>query len=763
MSFKFSRSLCALIAALAAASVAGVVTADAPGGANDLEGFSSGAAAAEIRLEQRFDAGLSAAELRAWMQQMSSAPNHVGSAHDKANAEFQLAKFREWGWDASIETFSVLYPTPREVSVELIAPTHFKARLSEPPIEGDSTSTQTKDELPPYNVYGADGDVTAELIYVNQGMPDDYKELEREGLSVKGRIVLTRYGGGWRGLKPKLAYEHGAVGCLIYSDPRDDGYGAGDTYPKGGFRPPDAVQRGSVQDLTLYSGDPLTPGVGAVPGAKRLALKDAGTLLKIPVLPISYADAEPLLLALGGRIAQPSWRGGLPMTYHVGPGPAQVHMKVLSEWSQKPIYDVVAKIKGSEEPDRWIIRGNHHDGWVFGAMDPLAGQVALMAEAKSIGKLVKEGWHPRRTLVYNSWDGEEPGLLGSTEWAEQHAAELKVKAVMYVNSDTNGRGFLQAEGSHALQHFLSEVARDVKDPETGTSVLARALAHRRVSAYDSGTSGDSAARTAANGDLALGALGSGSDYTPFLQHLGINSVNLGFEGESQYGVYHSAYDSFDHFRRFVDPSFEYGVALAKVAGRIMLRAAQAELIPARESDFAASVAAYDDELHKLADGMRAKTRELAKLQDDESYKLTTNPDYPRAAPPRAAEVPYLNFAELDNAVAKLEQSAMAFDKEYARLGASNDAAAGAERARVNSTLAILEQNLTDSHGLPGREWYQHMIYAPGLHTGYGVKTLPGIREAIEERRWEEANQYIGVVSRALNNYSARMDRAIAAP
>ena len=763
MSFTISRTSCALIAAMAALSVAGAVAADAPGGANDLEGFSSGAAAAEMRLEQRFDADLSAAELRAWMQQMSSAPNHVGSAHDKANAEFQLAKFREWGWDASIETFSVLYPTPREVSVELIAPTHFKARLSEPPIAGDSTSTQTKDELPPYNVYGADGDVTAELIYVNQGMPDDYKELERAGLSVKGRIVLTRYGGGWRGLKPKLAYEHGAVGCLIYSDPRDDGYGAGDTYPKGGFRPPDAVQRGSVQDLTLYSGDPLTPGVGAVPGAKRLALKDARTLLKIPVLPISYADAEPLLLALGGRVAPAAWRGGLPMTYHVGPGPAQVHMKVLSDWSQKPIYDVVAKIKGSDEPDRWIIRGNHHDGWVFGAMDPLAGQVALMAEAKSIGSLMKEGWRPRRTLVYNSWDGEEPGLLGSTEWAEQHAAELKVKAVMYVNSDTNGRGFLQAEGSHALQHFLSEVARDVKDPETGASVLTRALAHRRVSAYDSAGQVDSAARTGANGDLALGALGSGSDYTPFLQHLGINSVNLGFEGESQYGVYHSAYDSFDHYRRFVDPSFEYGVALAKVAGRIMLRASQAELIPAREGDFAASVSGYDDELHKLADGMRAKTRELAKLQDDESYKLTTNPDYPRAPPPRVADVPYLNFAELDNAVAKLEQSAMAFDKEYARLGAANDAAGSAERERVNSTLAILEQNLTDSHGLPGREWYQHMIYAPGLHTGYGVKTLPGIREAIEERRWEEANQYIGVVSRALNNYSARMDRAIAAP
>jgi N-acetylated-alpha-linked acidic dipeptidase len=750
-----------LIAAAAGLSLAGMVAADAPG-ANDLEGFSSAAAAAETQLEQRFDADLSSSDLREWLKQMTSAPNHVGSPHDKANAEFQLAKFKEWGWDASIESFSVLYPTPKEVSVELVAPTHFKARLSEPAIEGDATSTQTKDELPPYNVYGADGDVTAELVYVNQGMPDDYKELEREGISVKGKIALTRYGGGWRGLKPKLAYEHGAVGCLIYSDPRDDGYGAGDVYPKGGYRPRDAVQRGSVQDLTLYSGDPLTPGVGAVPGAKRLALKDAKTLLKIPVLPISYADAEPLLAALGGRIAPASWRGGLPLAYHIGPGPAQVHMKVLSDWSQKPIYDVVAKIRGSEEPDQWIIRGNHHDGWVFGALDPLSGQVALMAEAKAIGKLVKEGWKPRRTLVYDSWDGEEPGLLGSTEWAEQHAAELKLKAVLYVNSDTNGRGFLQAEGSHAVQHFLSEVARDVKDPETGGSVLARSLAEGRVSSFEPAR-GESAARPSVNGDLQLGALGSGSDYTPFLQHLGINSVNLGFEGESHYGVYHSAYDSFDHFRRFVDPKFEYGVTLAKVAGRIMLRSAQADLIPVRESDFAASVAAYTEELHKLADGMRAKTGELTKLLDDESYKLAANPDTPRAPPARVSEVPYLHFSELDNAVVKLEQSAKAFDKEYARLGAGSDPSNKAARDRVNAALTVLEQSLMDPHGLPGREWYQHMIYAPGAHTGYGVKTLPGIREAIEERRWDEANQYIGVVSHVLNAYSARMDRAIAAP
>jgi N-acetylated-alpha-linked acidic dipeptidase len=728
----------------------------------DLEGFSVSGAASETQLEQRFDADISAADLSSWMEQLASEPNQVGSAHDKANAEFQLAKFREWGWDAAIETFSVLYPTPKEVLVELTAPTHFKARLTEPPVEGDPATARNKDELPPYNEYGADGDVSGELVYVNYGMPDDYKELARQGVSVKGRIVLTRYGAGWRGLKPKLAYENGAIGCLIYSDPRDDGYGQGDTYPKGGFRPPDAVQRGSVEDMTLYSGDPLTPNVGATQSAKRLAIKDAKVILKIPVLPISYADAQPLLAALGGRVAPTAWRGGLPITYHIGPGPAKVHMKVLSDWSQKTLYDVVAKIRGSQEPDRWVIRGNHHDGWVFGAADPLSGQVALMAEAKAIGKLVKEGWKPRRTLVYSSWDGEEPGLLGSTEWAETHAEELKAKAVLYVNSDVNMRGFLHAEGSHALQHFVSEAARDVKDPETNVSVLTRTLAAHRVAQYESGANTESA--RAQSSDLQLGSLGSGSDYTPFLQHLGINAVDLGFGGEGDYGVYHSAYDTFEHYHRFIDPKFEYGVALAKLAGRIVLRAAQAELIPADESDFAASIAGYDEELHKLADGMRVKSRELGKLLDDDAFTLASDPDTPRSAPPRSGEVPFLNFSVLDNAIAKLDQSAKSFDKEYARASASDDARAAAERERINAVLTNLELSLTDPHGLPGgREWYQHMIYAPGAHTGYGVKTLPGIREAIEDRRWDDANEYMGVVARALNAYSSRLDRAIAAP
>ncbi|MDB6084369.1 MAG: folate hydrolase, partial [Gammaproteobacteria bacterium] len=743
----------ALIVGMLVTSIA--VTASA--GPGDLQGFSPRSTAMEEQLEQRFDSDLSAADLRVWMQQLSAAPNHVGSVHDKANAEYLLKLFREWGWDASIEEFSVLYPTPREEMVELVAPAHFTAKLREPPVEGDRTSRQTQDELPAYNVYGGDGDVTAALVYVNQGMPDDYKELERRGLSVKGRIVIARYGGGWRGLKPKLAHEHGAIGCLIYSDPRDDGYGSGDVYPRGGFRPPDSVQRGSVQDVTLYSGDPLTPGVGATPGAKRLALKDARTILRIPVLPLSYADAEPLLAALGGAVAPTTWRGGLPLTYHLGPGPAVVHLKILSDWQQKPIYDVIAKIRGAEQPDAWIIRGNHHDAWVFGAADPFSGHVALMAEARAIGKLVKDGWRPRRTLVYASWDGEEPGLLGSTEWVEAHAAELRAKAVLYVNSDMNSRGTLDVEGSHALQHFVSQAARDVRDPETAAPVLARALAARRITAYEAGRSAEG------GGDLKLGALGSGSDYTPFLQHLGVSSLNVEFHGEGEYGVYHSAYDSFDHFQRFVDPDFRYGIALAQITGRIVLRAAQADLLPARQSDFADAVAGYAQELHELVDGMRGKTRALAKLLDDGAFQLAADPHLPRAAPPREDGVPYLGFAELDNAVEHLQSSAKAFDKEYERLAGAEDAASTEERARINAALGSIEQSLTDPRGLPGREWYQHMIYAPGSNTGYGVKTLPGIREAVEERRWTQADQYLGVVARALNAYSARLDRAISTP
>jgi N-acetylated-alpha-linked acidic dipeptidase len=730
-----------------------------------LIGFAQAGVGAQLAIEKKFDAQLEANDQKAWLEQMSSAPNHVGSPHDKANAEFMLAKFKEWGWDARIETFEVLYPTPKKVSVEMIAPTNFVAKLQEPEVPGDRTSGQIADELPPYNIYGADGDVTADVVYVNHGMPDDYKELALHGIDVKGRIVIVRYGGGWRGLKPKFAYEHGAAGCIIYSDPHDDGYGAGDPYPKGGFRPEYGVQRGSVLDMPVYPGDPLTPGVAATPDAQRLPIAEAKTILKISVLPMSYADAQPLLAALAGPVVPESWRGSLPITYHFGPGPTKVHLVVNSDWSLKTIYDVVAVLKGGELPDEWVVRGNHHDGWVFGAEDPLSANVVLMAEAKAIGALAREGWRPRRTLVYCGWDGEEPGLLGSTEWTEAHAEELQQKAVLYLNTDGNGRGFLEAEGSQSLGALVNEVAGSVQDPETGVSVLQRLKAHLIVDENAPGASEDAkriGKRVADGGTFPLEALGSGSDYTAFIDHLGVASLNLGFGGESETsGAYHSAYDSFDHYSRFGDPGFVYGVALAEVAGRIMLRMADADVLPHVTGDFSEAVALYADELHHQADAMRASTELQHRILDEKLDVLAADPTRTYRSPERDTAVPVLNFAPLDNATLRLKKSSQACDAAMSAAMKSGLKLDAAKRAELNSQLRLLEQALLSPDGLPGRSWFRNMIYAPGLKTGYGAKTLPGIREAVEDRRWAEAEKFAITVAGVLDDYADRLDKITA--
>jgi N-acetylated-alpha-linked acidic dipeptidase len=734
--------------------------ASTPESGSSMVGFTAAGAASETALEQRFDAQLNPTQLRDWLKQMSSEANHVGAPHNKQNAEFVAAQMRAWGWNAEIEQFDVLYPTLKHHTLELVAPTKFVASLTEPPIEGDATSAR-KDGVPPYNVYGADGDVTADLVYVNHGMPDDYEDLARRGIDVKGKIVITRYGGGWRGLKPKLAWEHGAVGCLIYSDPADDGYGEGDVYPKGGWRPSHGVQRGSVADMPVYSGDPLTPGVGATKNAKRLSIAQAKSILKIPVMPISYADAQPLLAALEGPVAPERWRGGLPITYHLGPGPAKVHLAIESDWGLKPLYDVIAKIPGSESPDEWVIRGNHRDGWVFGAWDPLSGHVAMLAEAQAIGALLKTGWKPKRTLVYASWDGEEPGLLGSTEWAETHAAELQRKAVLYLNSDTNTRGFLNAGGSHSLQRMLNEVAGSVKDPETDVTAQERLRARMLVQGYEKGASEQqkkNAKKAAQDGDLPISALGSGSDFTPFLQHLGVTSLAIEYGGEAdQDGVYHSNYDTFEHYVRFGDPTFGYGIAEAETAGHTILRMANADVLPHQFGGFADTMGEYLDELHRLADEKRKKSEDLAKLLERDAFKLAADPTRVVGPPEREPEVPYLDFAALDNAVARLKKSARAYDEAQGKaLGGTLSAA---KRKEVNAQLQGIEQALTDARGLPGREWYKHLIYAPGLLTGYGVKTVPGVREAIDDNRWAEANQYVTITANAVNAYSDRLDKA----
>ena len=763
--FSVAASLAALSAAVAAGSAAATDTDAAA-----MFGFSAAESTREQALEQRFDTALDPADLRSWLKTLSAEPNHVGSPHDKANAELVRDMLRQWGWDARIEVFEVLYPTLKQHTLELVAPTRFVASLTEPPVEGDATSKRT-DGLPPYNEYGADGEVTGELVYLNYGMPEDYRALARRGIDVKGKIVITRYGKGWRGLKPKLAQEHGAIACIIYSDPRDDGYSRGDTYPHGGWRPPEGVQRGSVLDMAVYPGDPLTPGVGATKDAKRLPISEARTILKIPVMPISYADAQPLLAALAGPVAPGEWRGSLPITYHMGPGPARVHMAIASDWSLKPLYDVIAKIPGSETPDEWVVRGNHRDGWVFGAWDPLSGQVALLAEAKAIGTLVKSGWKPRRTLVYASWDGEEPGLLGSTEWAEAHGAELQRKAVLYINSDTNTRGFLRPEGSHSLQHLLNDVARTVKDPETGVSSQARLRARMLVDGYEKDPTDEKdvaeekarEARIAAVGaDLAIGALGSGSDYTPFLQHLGVTTLSIEYGGEEdQDGVYHSNYDSFDHYVRFGDPTFAYGIAEAETIGHTLLRMADAPVLPLQFGAFADTVRDYLDQLHKLVVEKRAEVAELAPLLDQNAFGLAADPTRVVGPPEREAPVPEVNFAALDTVLGRLTTSAAAYDAAYARFTAGQISLSDAQRAKLNTLLQGMEQRLTDARGLPGRDWFRHFVYAPGLLTGYGVKTLPSVREAIEGSRWDEANHYAGITAAVLRSYCEGIERATA--
>ena len=583
----------AAIGALAWLLTPGLGLAD-PAPALPILGFSADGAAQERALEGRFDAALDPKQIAERLQRMASAPNQVGSPHDRANAEFVLSQFRAWGWDAHIETFSVLYPTPTHEALELVGPHPFKARLYEPAVPGDATSAIHAGALPPYLAYAADGDVTAELVYVNYGAPDDYKALARLGVDVKGKIVIVRYGRIWRGLKVKLAAEHGAVGAIIYSDPADDGYGAGDPYPTGGWRPEDGVQRGSVLDMPVRAGDPLTPNEGATADAHRITLGQAETLMRIPALPISYADAQPLLAALGGQVAPRAWRGALPITYHAGPGPARVHLALASDWSLKPLYDVIAVMKGAERPNEWVIRANHRDGWVFGAWDPLSGQAAMLEEARSIGALARTGWRPKRTIVYASWDGEEPGLLGSTEWAEAHADELKAKALLYLNSDSNSRGLFTAGASYATRRLIDQAARDTPDPETHVSVRERALDALQVGALAEGATEETrhvAAEAAAGGDFPTGALGSGSDYTAFVDHLGVASINLEYAGEDeQGGVYHSQYDTYEHFARFGDPGMAYGVALAETSGRIVLRAADADVAPLQFGDLAAGVA-----------------------------------------------------------------------------------------------------------------------------------------------------------------------------
>jgi N-acetylated-alpha-linked acidic dipeptidase len=715
---------------------------------NRISGFNDSSTKIELNREKAFDELISRENIGLTIRDLSSVPHNLGSAGSKEVAEKIQQKFRDYGFDVRMDVYEVLYPEPKTRILEMTAPQAYHALLKEPALKEDATSGQ-KDQLPTYNAWSADGNVTAALIYVNYGLNADYEELAKMGIDVRGKIVIARYGQSWRGIKPKIAQEHGAIGCIIYSDPKDDGYYQGDVYPKGSYKNEYGVQRGSVMDMVVYPGDPLTPGVGATKNAKRYASHlDAPNLLKIPVLPISYHDAKPLLEALTGPVAPENWRGALPITYHVGPGKSIVHLELQFDWKLVPCYDVIAMIKGSAFPDEWVIRGNHHDAWVNGAMDPISGQASMLEEAKSIGALAKTGWKPKRTIVYCAWDGEEPALVGSTEWVEDHADLLQKNTVVYINSDENGRGFLKAGGSHSLENLVDEVAKNIVDPQTGVSIYERLKAYEIASASTPALAKEIMHKT----NLHLEALGTGSDFSPFLQHLGIPSIDLGFSGEDKGGAYHSIYDSYDNFIRFIDPGFYYCASLSKMAGHVSLRMLNADILPFDFRTLYREIKSYDTELQTLISNLR----ETTSINNEITLKKylviasdTARPYFPASLKP---EVPFINFSPLENAIANLGRAS-----DHAAVILENTELNEKQKENLNRHLYQAEQQLLLSNGLPLRPWYKHVLYAPGYYTGYSVKTLPGIRESIEQRNFQEAESGINQAANAINKLAEYLE------
>ena len=726
-----------------------------PSGNERLYAFTAQASKTEHEWEKKFQDGISRDNLRENMRRLSARPHHVGSPYDKDNAEWILSRFKEWGFDAHIETFQVLFPTPKERVVELVEPTKYRAKLQEPALAIDPTSSQVPEQLPTYNAYSIDGDVTAPLVYVNYGSREDYEELDRLGISVKGAIVIARYGEAWRGIKPKVAGEHGAIGCIIYSDPQDDGYFNGDDYPKGGWRPKEGVQRGSVMD-TDYPGDPLTPGVGATADAKRLKIEEAKTITRIPVLPISYSDALPLLSAMTGPVAPEKWRGSLPITYHLGPGPAKVHLKITSNWDLKPVNDVIATMKGSEFSDQWVMRGNHHDAWVNGAEDPLSGMVAVLEEARMLGELHKQGWSPKRTIIYCAWDGEEPGLLGSTEWVETHLDELRQHAVAYINSDSNGRGFFHASGSHDLERVINEVVRDIPDPEKSIPVSQRWRLYRISNAKNQEEREQIRKRT----DMRIGSLGDGSDYAPFLDHAGISALNIGYSGEADADQYHSIYDDFYWYTKFVDADFSYGRALAQTGGTAVMRLADGDLIPYEYSGLADNIAKYVSDMEKLLKDKQDEIAERNQELQEGLFTAVSDPQKTFVPPPREQVPPFMNFAALKNGVEALKKSSDRYQAALAKSPFIN----GGEISKgladsLNLDLLKVQRAFLSERGLPERPWFKHQVYAPGAYTGYGAKPLAAVREYMDEKKWTEADAQVPTVAKAIQDAAAAIDKA----
>ena len=710
-----------------------------------LLGFDETTSTVQHELETVFDSHIDRTEMDEWLREFSSEAHHVGSPKGKKNADALAALFRSWNYAVEISEYQVLFPEPLTRELELLYPYQFTASLTEDSLEEDPSTSVIDNLLPPYNAFSIDGEAEGELVFVNYGTPADYEILERYGISVAGKIAISKYGGSWRGIKPKLAGEKGAIATIIYSDPGDDGYGPGDVYPEGPFKNDSGVQRGSVMDMPTYPGDVLTPGIGATADARRLPKEEAPTITQIPVLPISYRDALPLLEAMGGAVVPNEWRGGLPITYHLGPGPARIRLKLEFDWKMVTAYNVIARLEGSQYPDEWIIRGNHHDGWNHGAADPISGLIALLSEAKAMSRLANDGFGPARTVIYAAWDAEEPGLIGSTEWAEHHAVELQEHTVAYLNTDGNGRGFVNIGGSHVLERFFNEVIADIDDPQTGVSVKERRRANLSINSSNENTRTEAKNRS----DLRISPLGSGSDYTPFLQHLGIASANIGFGGESAGGSYHTMYDTYEHYSKWIDPGLVYGEVLAQVAGHATLRLANAPRLPFEFKGFTDNVSVYISEIETLADNMRTNTEETNQNITDGIYDLILDPTKSFGPPAVQTQVPFFNFAPLKNALARLESAA----ENYETTIAGGIAATTEE----NYLLYQTERELIRQEGLNGRPWYKHHIYAPGFYTGYGVKTIPGVREAIEQRQFDEVAEQIDIAAEVLTKMAVKVE------
>ena len=716
----------------------------ASGDAGDvLLGFSVGESEKQRELEERLVSDISANDLREWIEALAAKPHHVGSTHGKQNAEYIAKLFKQWGYHTQLATYDVLIPVPKVRVLEMLHPTYFQATLTERIVNSDASTSMRDQVLPPYNAFSPDGDVVGPLVYVNYGTREDYETLDRYGVDVTGAIVIARYGKVWRGIKPKLAAEHGAIGALIYSDPIDDGYARGSVYPDGPYKNDSAIQRGAVMDLPLHAGDVLTPGWAAKKGARRLSRDEATAIATIPVLPISYADAEPLLRQLNGPMAPSDWRGALPLSYHLGPGPARVRLQVEFDWQTVTARNVIARLKGSTFADEWVIRGNHHDGWNHGARDPVSGLVTMLAEARAIARLDEP---IARTIVYAAWDAEEPGLMGSTEWVEEHARELSRKAVAYLNTDGMGRGFVSVGASHTLERFINQLLSDVEDPQTKLSIGERRRARIQINGDDKAVSELTNRR-----DLRVAALGSGSDYTAFLHHLGIASANLSFGGESDSGSYHTLYDTHEHFHRFIDPGNVYGTVLAELTGRATLRLANAQVVPFDFSGLLDNIKKFVAEIEELSEAQRKETARINALIDTGAYTAALDPRKSLRAPRRHDPVPHFNFSPLHNGIAKIERSIAVLDStDLINLKAR-------QLKKINRLLYTSERIFLRDHGLPRRPWYRHQLYAPGFYTGYGVKTLPMIREAIEERRYPAVPDAVVGLSGVLNALADRID------